>query len=301
MTPGAADRHPNQRELSSLPPELRRTTVPESVRAWVSSVTGARVERVRRLTGASSSALHGLWLDDGNRVVLRRYSWPGFLEDEPVAPRREVDSLGFAAANGLAVPEVIGADVDGSAVGDGVPVVLMSFLPGRPLREPNLDRLAEVAAGIHAIDGGPEGHDWFRWYDPPSMRPPPAATRPELWEAAIERWTGEPPTFRRSLLHRDFHPGNVLWARGRATGVVDWANGCGGPAGCDVAHCRWNLIELSGFEAADEFLAAYERVTGTTFDPFWELGSVLEHDLPSLTPQEVSRSERRLAAALAAR
>ena len=102
-------------------------------------------------------------------------------------------------------------------------------------------------------------------------------------------------------MHRDFHPGNVLWSRGRLTGIVDWANACHGPAGCDIAHCRWNLIELSGFEAADRFQAAYERMTGHAFDPFWELGSVLEHGPSSWTaPGAVTRAERRLAAALAA-
>src|SRR4029079_10973701 len=118
--------------------------------------------------------------------------------------------------HGLAVPEVVAADLDGAVVGDGVPTLLMTFLPGRAVAAPDLDALAEVAANIHAIEGGPAGHDWFRWYDPASMRPPPTATRPELWETAIERWNGEPPPYRRSLLHRDFHPGNVLWARGRA-------------------------------------------------------------------------------------
>jgi aminoglycoside phosphotransferase (APT) family kinase protein len=300
MTPGAADGHPNQRERSTLPPELRRTTVSEPARAWVHAVTGVRVARVRRLPGASSTAVHGLWLADGHRLVLRRYLWPGFLQAEPVAPRREVDALSFAHEHGLAVPEVVAADPDGAAVGDGVPALLMTFLPGRALGAPDLHALAEVAAGIHAIEGGPAGHDYFRWYDPAALRPPAAATRLDLWEAAIGRWAGDLPPFRASFVHRDFHPGNVLWARGRATGIVDWANGCRGPAGCDVAHCRWNLIELSGVAAADRFLAAYEAVTGTTYDPFWELGSVLEHGPSGFTPTAVSRAERRLAAALAA-
>src|SRR6478672_6894872 len=99
-------RHPNQRAASTLPVELRRTTVPESVRAWIEAATGAAVERVRRLPGASSAAVHGVWLSDRTRLVLRRYLWPGFLADEPVAPQREVDALAYAAGRGLPAPEV---------------------------------------------------------------------------------------------------------------------------------------------------------------------------------------------------
>ena len=301
MTPRQADRHPNQRPLSSLPAELRRTTVPDPVRRWVRATTGARVEGVRRLPGASSTAVHGLRLSDGRRVVLRRYLWPGFLEDEPEAPAREVDALVFAHDHGLPVPEVVAADVTGRTVGDGVPALLMSFLPGRAIAAPDLERLAEGAARIHAVGSGPPGHTYFRWYDPASTRPPAGAHRPDLWEAAIERWQGDLPPFTATLVHRDFHPGNVLWSRGRLTGIVDWANACHGPAGCDIAHCRWNLIELSGFDAADRFQAAYERMTGTPVDPFWELGSELEHGPSAWTPPAaVTRAERRLAAALAA-
>jgi aminoglycoside phosphotransferase (APT) family kinase protein len=300
MTREPPERHPNHREVASLPPELRRTTVPDAVRAWVRAVTGRRVERIRRLPGASSSAVHGLRLEGGLRLVLRRYLWRGFLEGEPDAPRREVDALIFAHGQGLPVPEVIGADVDGQATGDGVPALLMTFLPGRALAAPDLTRLAEVAAGIHAVGSGPAGHRYFRWYDPWSVQPPPNARRPELWEAAITRWQGALPPFTPGLTHRDFHPGNVLWARGRSTGVVDWANACEGPAGCDVAHCRWNLIELSGVEAADAFLAAYEAVSGTDYDPFWELGSVLEHGASAWAGPAAAQAERRLEPALAA-
>ena len=102
--------HPNRRPISSLPKELRRTTVPPQVRDWVTRETGATVVRAKRLPGASTTAIHGLSLSDGTRLVLRRYVWPGFVEDEPIAPRREktlqphahrlvLDFLGVGRAN----------------------------------------------------------------------------------------------------------------------------------------------------------------------------------------------------------
>ena len=79
-------------------------------------------------------------------------------------------------------------------------------------------------------------------------------------------------------MHRDYHPSNVLWLNGRVSGVVDWVNGCRGPAGIDVAWCRHNLANLHGVSAADDFLAAYTAAAGSdfTYDPYWDLMSVVE-------------------------
>ncbi len=64
------------------------------------------------------------------------------------------------------------------------------------------------------------------------------------------------------VIHRDFHPDNVLWSDGRISGVVDWANACLGPAAVDVAHFRVNLAVLHGPATADAVLPG---------DPAWDL------------------------------
>lgn len=288
--------HPNKRPLSSLPKELRRTTVPDAVRAWVHRSLGAPVVRVRRLTGASSTSVHALSLDDGRRVVLRRYVWPGFLEDEPIAPVREADAMRFAHRAGLPVPDVLAADPTGEEVGDGVPVLLMSMVRGEALAHPDVHRLAEVAASIHAVDATGIGHEWFRWYAEGHKWLPPG----EVWERAHELWLAGPPEERWGLCHRDYHPGNVLWSSRSGPSIVDWANACRGPSGTDVAHCRANLFGLHGWrwDVADEFQRAYEAITGTTFHPWFELGSVLEHDLDRLPPEWHRAGEDRLRRAL---
>jgi Ser/Thr protein kinase RdoA (MazF antagonist) len=283
----------------TAPPELRRTTVPPAVRTWVRGALGADVVAWRRLPGATTSAVHRLRLADGRLVVLRRYIWRWVLEDEPVVTRREVDALQFAAASGLRVPEVLAADVDGSSVGDGVPVLVMSLVPGRVVPVPDVLALAAVAAEIHAVDASAFSHIYGPWYLGALTGAPAPATDPHLWERAIEIWQSGVPAHRRGLLHRDFHPGNVLWRRGTAH-VVDWASACAGPWGCDIAHCRDNLIRLSGFEAADRFLDTYLDETGTTYDPFWEIASVLEHSVDSFNAARVAVSEQRLRPAVAA-
>jgi RimJ/RimL family protein N-acetyltransferase/aminoglycoside phosphotransferase (APT) family kinase protein len=293
-------RHPNYRERSSLPTELRRTTVSTLVQQWVTTQTGAKILRARRLAGASSTAVHGLYLSDGRRLVLRRYAWPGFLQAEPLAPGRELDALQFASRHRLAVPDVVGADVTGDAVGDGVPVLLMTFLPGRAIALPDTDRLAQALAAIHEVDPAGFAHDYFPWFEGVAVTPPPASSQPALWEKAIGLWRDAVPPYQPTFIHRDFHPGNVLWSRRRLSGVVDWANACRGPRGCDVATCHSNLVEWAGADAARRFVAAYESLTGEPFNRYWEMVGILENEPSAWTPRGLATYEPRLARAVAA-
>ena len=285
--------HPNYRPPASLPAALRRTGVPEAAREWVRRRMKSEVVHARRLPGASSTAVHLLVLGDDRRLVLRRYAWPGFLEDEPMAPRREVDALHFAVGQGLAAPSVIAADVDGAEVEDGVPLLLMERLPGKAVGDPDVWRLAEAAAGIHRVVE-PFGHRYFRWFDRVEVRMPGNATDQSLWEWALGVWSSPPPEFRAVFIHRDFHPGNVLWSRGRVTGIVDWANACQGPAECDVATCRGNLMRSAGAHAADAFIKAYRAITGSDLHAYWEVVGVLEHGPSPWADSEVLQGEYRL-------
>ena len=293
-------RHPNHRPAATLPVELRRTTVPAAVRAWVTQVTGRPVVRAERLPGASSTAVHRLRFADGESLAIRRYVWPGFLEDEPIAPQRELDALRFASAHDLPVPHVIAADITGSEIGDGVPTILMTFLRGRAVASPDPLRLAETAARIHAVDPSDFEHLYFPWYADEALRPPSNARRPRLWELALDIRANDMPPYRPAFIHRDFHSGNVLWNRTVCAGVVDWASACRGPVGCDIATCYGNLIDWASDEAADDFVAAYERVTGESHHPYWEIASVIELPPSPWAPQRIADSERRLGRALAA-
>ena len=78
------------------------------------------------------------------------------------------------------------------------------------------------------------------------------------------------------FIHRDFHPGNVLWSRGRVTGVVDWTNASAGPPAADVAHCRTNLVIMNGMASADRFRGAYEALTGGKHEAYFDLVDVFD-------------------------
>lgn len=292
-------RHPNHRSRAELPRELHRVGVPAAAREWVRRRTNSSVVAVRRLPGASSSAVHQLRLSNGEVTVLRRYAWPKVVKEEPEAPAREIDALQFAHAHGLPVPAIVAADPDGAEIGDGVPALLMTRVAGKAHAAPDVRKLAVVAASIHAIRANGLAHHFFPWCRATSTVPPKHCRRPDVWRRALELWRSGEPEYEACFVHRDFHPGNVLWSRGRVTGVVDWVAACAGPAGIDVAACRWNLDGWAGAGVGTAFVRAYEAETGRRHDPYWDVAWVLEDDW-DLTddPERVRVAERRLAEVL---
>jgi aminoglycoside phosphotransferase (APT) family kinase protein len=92
---------------------------------------------------------------------------------------------------------------------------------------------------------------------------------PALWERAFSTIADGPPPYRGCFLHRDFHPGNVLFAGAAVSGVVDWVETSWGPPGLDVAHCATALALLHG---AEDFAAHYREAGGTIGEePYWAL------------------------------
>lgn len=285
--------------MSELPAVLRRTTVPPQVHDWIHRGTGSRVVSVRRLPGASSTAVHLVLLADGATLVLRRYSWATFLDEEPDAPRREVEALGYAGRHQLPAPAVVAADTSGGEVGDGVPVVLMTRVPGRAQPSPDVGPLATLAWSVHEISGDGFGHRYFPWCRETATAPPRSCRRPADWERALELWRSAEPPYEPRFVHRDSHPGNVVWSRRRIGGVVDWANACTGPPGIDVATCRWNLHDWAGAHAADAFVRVYEQRSGHAHHPYWDVAKIVENDWNLIDdPARVAQAENLLAQAL---
>jgi aminoglycoside phosphotransferase (APT) family kinase protein len=231
---------------------------------------GARVVRTRKLHGGISSDVRAVDVDvdggEGRRhLVLRRHSNLDWLEREPDLASREAAALQLLAAAGVPTPELVAVDPEGWACGE--PAVLMTRLPGKHLwAPPSIERLAEVAHAIHSIDP-PEGFRLYRRYS--GIRAVPSwATDRSRWERALEIADGaDPMAATRSFIHRDHHPGNVLWSRGRVSGVVDWIEACIGPTAVDAARCRMNLWRHAGPEAA----AQYARCDGVVVDPLWDV------------------------------
>jgi hypothetical protein len=67
---------------------------------------------------------------------------------------------------------------------------------------------------------------------------------------------------------------DVLWVRGRLSGVVDWQWACVGPRSIDPAHCRLNLFHYSP-TMADDVRTVWEQRSGLSFDPWADLASII--------------------------
>lgn len=255
-----------------------------SARSWIENATGGRLASVAALPGATSSALHSVAVEsNGQRrsLVLRRFTNRDWVRREPDVALREAASLQHATRAGLPVPELVATDRDGSYC--GVPATLVTMMPGEVVLRPAnwkewLDGLAGAAAKIHRVDAAGFPWSYRRYNEGESLSVPGWSKHPDAWKLAIQIVHRAAPSFRSCFVHRDYHPSNVLWSSGRVSGIVDWVNGCRGPAGIDVAWCRHNLANLHGVSTADDFLDAYIAAAGSDFnyDPYWDLMSVIE-------------------------
>lgn len=245
---------------------------------------GTKVVRHRTIRGGSSSAMHTLWLDrpvDGaDSVVLRRYVIAKVVDEEPDIAAREARTLQFVERAPVPTPRMLALDPTGAEA--GVPSIVMSRLPGRidwaPADlDPWLRRLAGVLPHFHALRfDAADGIRDFRPYDPESWTAPLWMVRPALWDRAVEVFHQPPLDRERVFVHRDFHPGNVLWRRGRVTGVVDWQAGCIGPPSVDAFWCRVNIMGSFGLEFADRFVDVWQELSGRTYHPWAEVVMLLD-------------------------
>lgn len=242
---------------------------------------GVQIQSAQPLAGATSSTLFLLHLQDNTEVVLRLFTNQAWLAEAPHIARQEADNLRVAVSAGLVAPQVLAWDETGDQA--GVPAILMTRVPGRVDLHPAdttawLRQLAEALAQVHAAPAPDHPWQYFAYQDPGALPLPDWTPHQDLWRTAMAA-AGKPrPAFQARLIHRDYHPVNVLWIDDRLSGIVDWPNACIGPVGVDLGHCRLNLATLYGVEAADQFLEAYRAAAGSAFayDPYWDLVSVMD-------------------------
>jgi aminoglycoside phosphotransferase (APT) family kinase protein len=289
-------------------PRLLRRRPPAAALEWAAAAfgPGSQVVAVWPLPSAWL-ANHVIEVADTagarHRVVLRRWARPGWDEDDPdFDAAREAAILELLAGTPVPAPALVAAD-PGATVCD-VPALLLSFLPGGP---PDLTGdpgrlvagLAAALPPIHAVAVPGPGvvPAYHRFYEPDRLTPPAWSDRPELWARAFEVASEPPPPYRACFIHRDYHPGNTLWERGRVSGVVDWVGGSEGPPGVDLGHMRVNITVDLGLEVADRFLAAHGALTGLDYHPYWDVASAV--DVVAEVGPEWRRTEDLVAAALA--
>jgi aminoglycoside phosphotransferase (APT) family kinase protein len=255
--------------------------------AWVAGSMGrdSRVVGHRRLTGGVCSAVHRLTVERHGRrtfVVLRQY--PGGLGLQE-SLEREIANLGLVAGSGLPVPSILAADVVGASTG-GSPSLLMTRLRGQVdlgPAEPRswLTRIAELAVLLHSLDlpaktFRPWTDSWIAPLD--GFQVPVGAQKPAVWKAAFGVMAASPPKDTAVFLHGDFLPVNLLWSRGRITGLTDWNGVHRGARAIDVGQCRRFLAALYSPEWSEQLRSSYESIAGVTLDPWWDLYALLHYN-----------------------
>lgn len=245
--------------------------------AWVEATLGVKICGMRAFKGGSSSSIHSLRVEGKNcpqTVVLRRYVLEELNAEEPDIAEREARVLQLLERVDVPTPGLLAVDPTGRHA--GVPTIVMTRVGGRLDWAPTdldgwLHQLAWVLPEIHAASiNAADGVREFTPYVPESWEPPGWLTNKLLWERAVEVFHGPRLDPDRVFIHRDYHPGNVLWRRGRVTGVVDWQAASIGPRAADVWHCRANLIGRFGIDVADRFLHLWQAHTGDPYHPWAE-------------------------------
>ncbi|MFD8550597.1 phosphotransferase family protein [Streptomyces fradiae] len=277
---------------------------------------GERIARVVPLRGGWTSEMRRLDVvgPQGRRsLVLRQFVKPFFVRHAEGLLGREAEVLRLLGPTGVPAAEPVAVDPAGEHC--AYPSLLMSLLPGAVRLDDEgagarAPLLARQLADIHRVAVAEAGKPrvYQAWTSPERVTPPAGTERPGLWARAVDVIRGEAPAYRGCFLHRDFHPGNVLFSGGgapdgerggapdggrggaaaagdgalRVSGVVDWVETSWGPADLDVAHCSTALTLLHGVPAGMAFADLYAAAGGILpEDPaahlYWRLVDALAY------------------------
>jgi aminoglycoside phosphotransferase (APT) family kinase protein len=285
------DRCDNPRKMGDLP---ATTSTPESMHlkhdrswpereAWLAAAVGERARVVRtRPIGVSSTTMDAVDVKDRrgriHRLALRRYTDAARLGTDPwYDPRNEARALKLLESSDVPAPRLV--DVEPAGAVWGAPALLTSRIPGRTVSRPAemhrfLGELARTLVRIHAVSAPAASGllDYAPYTPVEAIFPPQWTTVPGLWERVLGVIARPPPSGPRGFIHRDYHPGQTLFVRGRLRGVVDWTSACTGPPDIDLARMRINLAWDFGPAVADRFLSAFATESGRAGPhPYWEL------------------------------
>jgi aminoglycoside phosphotransferase (APT) family kinase protein len=293
------------------------SAIPHATLGWALAAIGegSKLIRAEVLKGGSSSAVYAVDFEDSqgraHELVLRRFTDARWLAEEPDLAQHEGAALQVASQTGVPSPTLVALDWSRC----DVPSVLMTRMPGSADLHPrHAEALADTLTQIHSVQEPSLGWHYKPWFDVERLDIPDWTEHPHAWRVLHDRLRAGPPSTSVGFLHRDFHPGNILFQDGRISAVVDWVNACIGPLEVDVSHCRANLAVLHDLETADVFDRRYRAITNAQpADPYWDaaelagIGSGFEGLLAFrafgavLTPELIKRRFDWFAAAAARR
>lgn len=271
-----------------------KTLSPESLQSLLEIIApGSQFVAIHSLEGDFSNSTH---LVDGKtsdgslfQVVTRRYAIFGDY-DRGEKARREFKTLQLLNNHGSPVPEPLYLDDTGTILGS--PGIVTRYMPGKlvmaqPYPAQWAEILAKTLALIHAVPINAsnttfllDANSEVLWFlKSKASMPKYISVHPKgniLWQAILDYL----PNLIRvepSLVHIDYWSGNILWDKGVVSAVVDWEEAAQGDPGIDVAYCRMDMILCGMSEAADKFLATYEKEMSKSVANlwFWELAAAV--------------------------
>ena len=244
--------------------------LPPQTRAWIEARTGTLVHSAIGLAGATTATVSRLDLADGRRVVAKVFDRQDFLDERPDRAHHEAAVLDLLEPTPVPAPLLIAVDDGGEAA--GAPTVLMTWVGGTTeLPDDWVAAMAQSLADIHRVDPGDITWPYERYNEGFELEAPGWARDPGIWNEAFAIAT-EPPRTATGFIHRDYHGGNVLWHRGKLSGVLDWLSGCVGPAAIDLAHLRMNLAMDHDHDESEAVLAEYRTLgQDDAWHPAWDV------------------------------
>ncbi len=254
---------------------------------------GSRFVAIHSLEGDFSNSTHLVVAEavDGSlfQIVTKRYAIFGNY-DRGEKARREFKTLQLLRRHGIPVPEPLYVDDTGAILGS--PGIVTRFMPGKlimtqpyPLQWAEI--LAETLVRIHTIPINAsylsfllDANSEVLWFlKSKDTIPQYISVHPKgvaLWQAMIA-YLPRQIRIEPALVHVDYWPGNILWEGETISAVVDWEEAAQGDPAIDVAYCRMDMILSGMIEAADKFLATYEKEMGKPVLNlgFWELAAAV--------------------------
>ncbi|HEU0163921.1 MAG TPA: aminoglycoside phosphotransferase family protein, partial [Thermomicrobiales bacterium] len=221
----------------------------------------SRVAHARFLTGGISARIVAFDLVDGTGPLVTRLYGVNDVVSNPDIAHLEFDVLHHVSACGIPVARPIMV-IDPGVLGPR-PGLVTTLIDGDPGQRPADDMavagiLANALRAIHGVHVSPKLRSQL----------PVAMFQPERWSTRwreigispqlMERLTlfsRQGHATRDVLLHGDFWPGNVLWANGSLSGIVDWEDVHFGDYRFDVAGGFLELVLATTLEAGQAFLA----------------------------------------------
>lgn len=232
---------------------------------------GATVSGWERAVGGlgAAAALIRLMLPDGRerQVFLKRF------RSGSTGAVREHRRLQLVHQHlGSLAPEPLALDGEGRWF--GTPALVMSWIDGRTTldfqHEDWAEKMGAAIAALHLSAGGGSAaagvptrtvDDFRKSFEAASARGP--------WSEVVDVVRTKVPVLLRgelTLVHGDYHPGNLLWRDGRVVGIVDWEDLARSRALEDVGLGRVDALLTHGRRWTDRLRHGYEVAIGGPVD-----------------------------------